>query len=110
MTLYKLIIFTCIFYEDREGDAGQAYLKISLLRMFLAMNGVRGSRSRPGGEDKDSLFGHQGLVYAIPPEILLHGVNQEQALAGVKIIIRYWLNMRAYDLITLAWGSQQVLH
>ncbi|MCR8666010.1 hypothetical protein NVV81_27095 [Pseudomonas carnis] len=41
---------------------------------------------------------------------MLHGVNQQQALAGVKIIIRYWLNMRAYDLITLAWGSQVVQH
>ena len=43
LTLCKLIIFICVFYNDRGGDAGQAYLKISLLRMFLDMNGVRGS-------------------------------------------------------------------
>ena len=71
---------------------------------------LRVSLTRPGGEDKDSLPGHQGLAYEVPPEVLLHGVNQQQALAGVKIIIRYWLNMRAYDLITLAWGSQVVQH
>jgi len=71
---------------------------------------LRVSLTRPGGEDKDSLPGHQGLAYQVPPDVVLHGVNQEQALAGVKIIIRYWLNMRAYDLITLAWGSQVVQH
>ncbi|MGN8104571.1 hypothetical protein [Pseudomonas sp. 22072] len=71
---------------------------------------LRVSLTRPGGEDRDCLPGHQGLAYEVPPEVLLHGVNQQQALAGVKIIIRYWLNMRAYDLITLAWGSQVVQH
>ncbi|MEW5753949.1 hypothetical protein [Pseudomonas lactis] len=71
---------------------------------------LRVSLTRPGGEDKDSLPGHQGLAYEVPPDVVLHGVNQQQALAGVKIIIRYWLNMRAYDLITLAWGSQVVQH
>ncbi|MCF9008281.1 hypothetical protein [Pseudomonas carnis] len=71
---------------------------------------LRVSLTRPGGEDKDCLPGHQGLAYEVPPDVVLHGVNQQQALAGVKIIIRYWLNMRAYDLITLAWGSQVVQH
>ncbi|KAA8562886.1 hypothetical protein FX985_02953 [Pseudomonas extremaustralis] len=67
--------------------------------------------TRPGGRDpNDGIPGHQGLVYVIPPEVLLYGVNETTALAGVKILIRHWQNMHVYDLIILAWGSQQVLH
>ncbi|KAA6168477.1 hypothetical protein, partial [Pseudomonas veronii] len=67
--------------------------------------------TRPGGRDpNDGIPGHQGLVYVIPPEVLLYGVNETTALVGVKILIRHWQNMHAYDLIILAWGSQQVLH
>lgn len=90
-----------VFGKLRRSSGNESFTKEIKLRVSL---------SRPGGEDKDSLPGHQGLVYELPPEVLLRGVNQQQALAGVKIIIRYWLHMRAYDLITLAWGSQVVLH
>ncbi len=90
-----------VFGKLRRSSGNESFTEEIKLRVSL---------SRPGGEDKDSLPGHQGLVYELPPEVLLRGVNQQQALAGVKIIIRYWLHMRAYDLITLAWGSQVVLH
>jgi hypothetical protein len=67
--------------------------------------------NRPGEYDPDyQMPGHQGLVYVVPPHTLLNGVSEEAALAGIKIIIRHWLFMGAYDLIILAWGSQQVLH
>lgn len=71
----------------------------------------RVSLTRPGGQDPDrELDGHQGLVYVIPPDVLLEGVSEERALAGIDITIRHWLHMRVYDLIILVWGSQQVLH
>ena len=67
--------------------------------------------TRPAGRDPDdALPGHQGLSYVVPPEVLLDGVNETRALAGIKILIHHWLHMHAYDLIILAWGSQQVLH
>jgi hypothetical protein len=67
--------------------------------------------TRPAGRDpNDALPGHQGLSYVVPPEVLLDGVNETRALAGIKILIHHWLHMHAYDLIILAWGSQQVLH
>jgi hypothetical protein len=70
---------------------------------------LRVSLNHPGGFDPcDKEEGHQGLVYVVPPEITLNGVNEAAALAGVRIIIRHWLYMRAYDLISLVWGSQRV--
>ncbi|QDH65380.1 hypothetical protein [Pseudomonas azotoformans] len=72
---------------------------------------LRVSLNRPAGFDpNEKEEGHQGLVYVVPPEIQLNGVNEAAALAGVRIIIRHWLYMRAYDLIMLAWGSQRVEH
>ena len=68
---------------------------------------VRVRLNRPGG-DPGPGPGHKGLQYEIPPEILLGGVSEAQAQAGVKITIRYWQYMRAYDLIRLAWGSQTI--
>lgn len=66
---------------------------------------------RPGGDDPNGEEpGHQGLVMEIAPEVMLQGVDEATALKGVDIIIRHWEHMHLYDLIILAWGSQQVLH
>ena len=68
---------------------------------------VRVRLNRPGG-DPGPGPGHKGLQYQIPPEVLIQGVSEAVAQAGVKITIRYWQYMRAYDLIRLVWGSQTV--
>ncbi|MBF6031305.1 hypothetical protein ICY20_26470 [Pseudomonas sp. P115] len=68
---------------------------------------VRVRLNRPGG-DPGPGPGHKGLQYQVPPEILLQGVSEATAQAGVKITIRYWQYMRAYDLIRLVWGSRTV--
>ncbi len=78
---------------------------------FTEERKYRVSLTRPGDRDPNSILpGHQGLVYVVPPSILLNGVSEVDALAGVNIIIRHWIHMHAYDLIILVWGSQRVLH
>ena len=70
---------------------------------------VRVRLNRPGG-DPGPGPGHKGLLYEIPPGVVLNGVSEAVALAGVKITIRYWQYMRPYDLIRLVWGSRTVEH
>lgn len=70
---------------------------------------VRVRLNRPGG-DPGPGPGHKGLMYEIPPGVVLNGVSEAVAQAGVKITIRYWQYMRPYDLIRLVWGSRTVEH
>ncbi|OLY76816.1 hypothetical protein AU074_03335 [Pseudomonas sp. ATCC PTA-122608] len=68
---------------------------------------VRVNLQRPGGRDPDDKVpGHQGLVFELPPDVLLDGIDETRATQGVIATFRYWENMAAYDRITLAWGSQ----
>jgi len=68
---------------------------------------VRVNLRRPGWRDPDDQVpGHQGLVLALPPDVLLDGIDETRATQGVIVTFRYWANMAAYDLIILAWGSQ----
>ncbi|MGF6093986.1 hypothetical protein [Pseudomonas sp. 18175] len=69
---------------------------------------VRVRTNRPGGETGPQPGGHTGLLYVIPPEVILNGVTEAMAQAGIKVTIRYWEYMRPYDLIRLVWGSQTV--
>jgi hypothetical protein len=70
---------------------------------------VRVNLRRPGGRDPDDQVpGHQGLVFVLPPDVLLDGIDEKRAEQGVTVTFRYWENMAAYDLITLAWGSQVI--
>ena len=70
---------------------------------------VRVRLNRPGS-DPGPGPGHKGLMYEIPPGVVLNGVSEAVAQAGVKITIRYWQYMRPYDLIRLVWGSRTVEH
>ena len=102
--IHKIVEFwaTPVYGKVRRSSGNEVFTEESKLRVRL---------KRPGEYDPDyEIDGHQGLVYVVPAQILLNGVSEETALAGVKIIIRHWLFMGAYDLIILAWGSQQVLH
>jgi len=68
---------------------------------------VRVNLRRPGGRDPDNQEpGHQGLVFELPPDVLLDGIDEIRAIQGVIVTFRYWEHMAAYDLITMAWGSQ----
>jgi hypothetical protein len=70
---------------------------------------VRVNLRRPGGRDPDDQVpGHQGLVFELPPDVLLDGIDETRATQGVIVTFRYWENMAAYDRITLAWGSQTI--
>jgi hypothetical protein len=72
---------------------------------------LRVSLRRPGGLDPDDATPHhQGLVKVVPAQVLLNGVDETTAQAGVKILIRHYEHMRPYDLIILAWGSEEVVH
>lgn len=91
-----------VFGKLRRRSGNESFTEELNLRVRL---------NRPGGVDPDGdTEGHQRLVYVVPPEILFNGVSEAAALAGVRIIIRHWLHMGAYDLILLVWGSQRVEH
>jgi hypothetical protein len=91
-----------VFGKLRRRSGNESFTEELNLRVRL---------NRPGGFDPDDdTEGHQRLVYVVPPEILFNGVSEAAALAGVRIIIRHWLHMGAYDLILLVWGSQRVEH
>ena len=66
---------------------------------------------RPGGQAPEPTGdGHRGLVFELEPEVALGGVDQNKAKVGVKVTCRKWQNMRVYDLLTLAWGSEKIEH
>jgi len=87
-----------VFVRVLRGTGNQSETKPLRLRVNLR---------RPGGRDpNDGEPGHQGLVFELPPDVLLDGISETRAQQGVIVTFRYWENMAAYDLITLAWGSQ----
>lgn len=70
---------------------------------------LRVNLRRPGGRDPDDdEEGNQNLIFELPEDVVLNGVNDERARLGVEIVCRHWVNMAAYDLILVAWGSQTV--
>jgi hypothetical protein len=72
---------------------------------------LRVNLRRPEGRDPDiDKPGHQNLVYQLPPDVLIYGVDDERALQGVEVIFRHWVNMAAYDLLICSWGSEQISH
>ncbi len=102
--LHKVVQYWAnpVFGKLRRASGNESFTEEPKYRVSL---------TRPGDRDPNSILpGHQGLVYVVPPSILLNGVSEVDALAGVNIIIRHWIHMHAYDLIILVWGSQRVLH
>lgn len=66
----------------------------------------------PGGQDIDPEPGHSNLFMHIPPEIVSGGVDQDNAEAGVPIVIRAqsgsgvpYPDAAVGDVITLSWGG-----
>lgn len=72
---------------------------------------LRVNLQRPGGRDPDDETpGHQRLVYELPPDVLIDGVDDTRAAQGVEIVFRHWENMAPYDLLILVWGSERIEH
>jgi len=67
---------------------------------------LRVNLQRPGGRDSNPLPGNQNLNFELPLEVVLNGVDDLRARAGVEVTVRYWQHMAAYDLLRLVWGSQ----
>lgn len=62
----------------------------------------------PGGQDNNPAPGNQNLVFELPEDVRLGGVDAQRAKDGVEVVVRYWQNMSAYDLLILVWGSVKV--
>jgi hypothetical protein len=72
---------------------------------------LRVNLQRPGGRDSDDETpGHQRLVYELPLDVLIDGVDDARAEPGVEIVFRHWENMAPYDLLILVWGSERIEH
>ena len=72
---------------------------------------LRVNLQRPGGRDPDDeMPGHQRLVYELPLDVLIDGVDDARAELGVEIVFRRWENMAPYDLLILVWGSERIEH
>ena len=72
---------------------------------------LRVNLQRPGGRDPDDETpGHQRLVYELPPDVLIDGIDDTRAAQGVEIVFRHWENMAPYDLLILVWGSERIEH
>lgn len=66
---------------------------------------------RPGGEAPEPIAGgNRNLVFELEPEVELEGVSEQKAKEGVLVTCRKWQNMRVYDQLILAWGSQKIIH
>ncbi|WP_330215922.1 hypothetical protein [Pseudomonas sp. AM8] len=69
---------------------------------------LRVNLQHPGGQDPNPAPGNQGLVFELPDDVRLGGVSADRARQGVEVIVRHWLNMAAYDLLILVWGSVRI--
>lgn len=85
----------------RNGEDGDETARLRL----------RVNLQRPGGRDPDDETpGHQRLVYELPLDVLIDGVDDARAERGVEIVCRHWENMAPYDLLILVWGSERIEH
>jgi hypothetical protein len=85
----------------RNGEDGDETARLRL----------RVNLQRPGGRDPDDEApGHQRLVYELPLDVLIDGVDDARAERGVEIVCRHWENMAPYDLLILVWGSERIEH
>ncbi|TFY90229.1 hypothetical protein DYL59_08945 [Pseudomonas kairouanensis] len=72
---------------------------------------LRVNLGRPGGQAPEPIAGgNRNLVLELEPEVDLEGVSEQKAKVGVFVTCRKWLNMRVYDQLILAWGSQKIIH
>ena len=72
---------------------------------------LRVNLKRPGGQAPEpTQDGNRNLVLVLPPDVEIGGISDDRAKLGVEVILRHWLNMAAYDLIQLVWGSQVIKH
>uniref|UniRef100_UPI000A847DD6 hypothetical protein n=1 Tax=Pseudomonas fluorescens TaxID=294 RepID=UPI000A847DD6 len=62
----------------------------------------------PGGQDPGPAPGNQNLVFELPEDVRLGGVDAARAEQGVEVIFRSWLHMAAYDLLIFVWGSVRI--
>ncbi|CAI8866618.1 FlgD_ig domain-containing protein [Pseudomonas marginalis] len=69
---------------------------------------LRVNLQHPGGQDPNPAPGNQGLVFELPDDVRLGGVSADRARQGVEVVVRHWLNMAAYDLLILVWGSVRI--
>jgi hypothetical protein len=69
---------------------------------------LRVNLQHPGGQDPNPAPGNQRLVFELPDDVRLGGVSADRAKQGVEVLIRHWLNMAAYDLLILVWGSVRI--
>lgn len=66
---------------------------------------------RPGGKDQDGdTPGHSALKLSMPQEIVLFGVDEEDAKAGVPVTIAPYPEMAEWNVIKLSWGGKFVYH
>lgn len=105
------IPFTVPFDSIREPWAGPVYVMV--IRCDEDDSQTKPLRLRvnlqhPGGQDPNPAPGNQRLVFELPDDVRLGGVSADRAKQGVEVLIRHWLNMAAYDLLILVWGSVRI--
>ncbi|MCS3515966.1 hypothetical protein, partial [Pseudomonas grimontii] len=105
------IPFTVPFDSIREPWAGPVYVLV--IRCDEDDSQTKPLRLRvnlqhPGGQDPNPAPGNQRLVFELPDDVRLGGVSADRAKQGVEVLIRHWLNMAAYDLLILVWGSVRI--
>ncbi|QHF44916.1 hypothetical protein PspS35_14440 [Pseudomonas sp. S35] len=105
------IPFTVPSDSIREAWADPVYVQV--IRSNANPSRTRPLRLRvnlqhPGGQDPNPAPGNQGLVFELPDDVRLGGVSADRARQGVEVIVRHWLNMAAYDLLILVWGSVRI--
>jgi hypothetical protein len=88
-----------VFVRVIRGSGNESLTKPLRLRVNLQY---------PGGQDPSPAPGNQGLVFELPDDVKLGGVSADRARQGVEVIVRHWLNMAAYDLLILVWGSVRI--
>ena len=105
------IPFTVPSDSIREAWADPVYVRV--IRSNANPSQTKPLRLRvnlqyPGGQDPSPAPGNQGLVFELPDDVRLGGVSADRARQGVEVIVRHWLNMAAYDLLILVWGSVRI--
>ncbi|WP_160286280.1 hypothetical protein [Pseudomonas knackmussii] len=97
-----------------EGDF-QPYYRLerpSLLDVNSPARAIRVQLSTPGGEDPLPGTEHNENLAApqVPEDLLLNGIDAEQAAQGVDITLAAYPNMAEYDRIDFNWGGQRLVH
>lgn len=72
---------------------------------------VRVNLVRPGGiAPEPTAGGNRKLLFDLEPEVALEGVSETKAKEGTVVTCHKWENMRLYDRLMFAWGSQKIIH